>query len=155
MTRRIAFLIGAALAVLAGCTTTQPQGTLAELASVKPDVEEVYLEDGLERAAESYRRYLEETSESARTPEAMRRLARRFGETPPEPGHLLLDPLCRRDHLLAERCRPVSVRIALEERCTECRLGRRKTAGDRGVIDAERTRRGGQRSPAMEREHRP
>jgi len=73
--RRTGFLLCAASAGLAGCATTQPQGTLAELASVQPDVEEVYLEDGLERAAESYRRYLEETSESARTPEAMRRLA--------------------------------------------------------------------------------
>jgi TolA-binding protein len=50
-------------------------GTLAELGAVEPDLDEIYLEDGLERAAESYRRYLEETPESARTPEAMRRLA--------------------------------------------------------------------------------
>jgi len=62
--------------VLAGCATSGPQqGTLAELDKVEADVGEVYLEDGLERAAESYRRYLEETPESARTPEAMRRLA--------------------------------------------------------------------------------
>ncbi len=74
--RRTGYLFGAVAAVLAGCaTTTTEQGTLAELAAVEPDVDEVYLEDGLERAAESYRRYLEETSESARTPEAMRRLA--------------------------------------------------------------------------------
>ena len=75
MIRRIAFLLGAVSAGIAGCTTTTPQGTLAELAAVEPDVDEVYLEDGLERAAESYRRYLEETPETARTPEAMRRLA--------------------------------------------------------------------------------
>ena len=42
---------------------------------VQADVEEIYLEDSLERAAQSYRRYLEETPKSARTPEAMRRLA--------------------------------------------------------------------------------
>ena len=59
----------------AACTTTEQQGTLAELAEVPADVDEVYLEDSLERAAESYRRYLEETPQSARTPEAMRRLA--------------------------------------------------------------------------------
>ena len=75
MIRRIAFLLGAVSAGIAGCTTTTPQGTLAELSAVEPDVDEVYLEDGLERAAESYRRYLEETPETARTPEAMRRLA--------------------------------------------------------------------------------
>ena len=51
------------------------QGTLAELQAVPPDLEEIYLEDGLERAAQSYRRYLAETSENERTPEAMRRLA--------------------------------------------------------------------------------
>jgi len=75
MMRRIAFLIGTASALLSGCATVTEQGTLAELAAVEPDVDEVYLEDGLERAAESYRRYLEETPETARTPEAMRRLA--------------------------------------------------------------------------------
>ena len=60
---------------LAACATTTQQGTLAELNSVPADLDEVQLEDGLERAAQGYRRYLEETSESARTPEAMRRLA--------------------------------------------------------------------------------
>ena len=60
---------------LAACATTSDQGTLAELDNVQADIEEVYLDDGLERAAQSYRRYLEETAESARTPEAMRRLA--------------------------------------------------------------------------------
>ena len=61
---------------LAACSTTvQQQGTLAELEVVEADLEEVYLEDSLERAAQSYRRYLEETPKSARTPEAMRRLA--------------------------------------------------------------------------------
>jgi len=60
---------------LFACATTNNDGTLAELQQVEADTEEVYLDDGLERAADSYRRYLEETSESARTPEAMRRLA--------------------------------------------------------------------------------
>lgn len=61
---------------LAACTTTVEQGgTLAELEAMNPDIEEVYLEDSLDRAAESYRRYLAETEESELTPEAMRRLA--------------------------------------------------------------------------------
>jgi tetratricopeptide (TPR) repeat protein len=60
---------------LVACAVPVQQGTLAQLDAVEPDLDEVYLEDGLERAAESYRRYLEETPESARTPEAMRRLA--------------------------------------------------------------------------------
>ena len=75
MTRRTCML-GSALAILAGCaTTTTDYGTLAELEQVAADLDEVQLEDSLERAAQSYRRYLEETPESAMTPEAMRRLA--------------------------------------------------------------------------------
>jgi TolA-binding protein len=73
--RRIGILVCAVSAGLAGCATVSEQGTLAILDSVQPDVDEVYLEDGLERAAEGYRRYLEETPETSRTPEAMRRLA--------------------------------------------------------------------------------
>ena len=64
------------LAALAACSTSvTQQGTLAELERVEADLNDVYLEDSLERAAQSYRRYLDETNESARTPEAMRRLA--------------------------------------------------------------------------------
>ena len=57
----------------AGCASAPPtEGTLAELAAMPADVEDVYLADSLERAAQSY---LEETPRSALTPEAMRRLA--------------------------------------------------------------------------------
>ena len=72
---RAALLAVGGLGLVACGTTTTRQGTLAELREMEPDVEEVYLEDSLERAAQSYRRYLEETQTSARTPEAMRRLA--------------------------------------------------------------------------------
>ena len=75
MMKRHALIIALASSGLFGCATTSEQGTLAELQQVQADVKDVYLEDSLERAAQSYRRYLEETSESARTPEAMRRLA--------------------------------------------------------------------------------
>jgi len=61
---------------LAACgTATTRHGTLAELERTPADVDEVHLDDSLELAAQSYRRYLEETEESAMTPEAMRRLA--------------------------------------------------------------------------------
>src|SRR5499433_2244443 len=50
-------------------------GTLAELRNVRPDVQEVKVEQGLEQAMQNYRRFLEETPETAMTPEAMRRLA--------------------------------------------------------------------------------
>ena len=58
-----------------GCASVEQRGTLAELGQMEPDVAEIYLDDSLERAAQSYRRYLEETPESELTPEAMRRLA--------------------------------------------------------------------------------
>jgi tetratricopeptide (TPR) repeat protein len=74
--KRIVLTTGIACLGLAACSTTvMQQGTLAELENVQADLSEVYLEDSLERAAQSYRRYLAETSENARTPEAMRRLA--------------------------------------------------------------------------------
>ncbi|MGI9272119.1 MAG: tetratricopeptide repeat protein [Woeseiaceae bacterium] len=72
---RRTILISAAAASLHGCATSSQHGTLSELDTVNADIEEVFLADSLERAADSYRRYLEETPASARTPEAMRRLA--------------------------------------------------------------------------------
>ena len=74
MRRAFIYLSCAGLAACAS-TTIDQSGTLSELVSVPADVEDIEVADGLERAAESYRRYLEETTESARTPEAMRRLA--------------------------------------------------------------------------------
>src|SRR5262245_51588624 len=77
----IPLLLASAFAV--GCasrttTTTKPlptNGTLAELRRVRPDVQDVTVDQGLEQAMEHYRRFLEETPETALTPEAMRRLA--------------------------------------------------------------------------------
>ncbi len=63
-------------ALTSACTTSAVKsGTLGELNAVDADLQDVYLEDSLERAAQSYRQYLAETSQSKRTPEAMRRLA--------------------------------------------------------------------------------
>jgi len=70
-----------ALACGAGCAAhpkTAPittRSTLAELRNVRPDVQDVKVEQGLEQAMANYRRFLEETPETAMTPEAMRRLA--------------------------------------------------------------------------------
>ena len=77
MRRMSRLLLSACLLALASCASApeDTSGTLAELGEVPADVEDVYLEDGLERAEESYRRYLEETPRTRRTPEAMRRLA--------------------------------------------------------------------------------
>ena len=73
--RKIAFLSLATALTSCATQVAKEEGTLAELQQVEADVEDVYLEDSLERAAQSYRQYLEETDKNSRTPEAMRRLA--------------------------------------------------------------------------------
>jgi tetratricopeptide (TPR) repeat protein len=63
-------------ALVAGCAARPGSvGTLAELRTVRPDVEEAKVEQGLDQAMLGYRRFLEETPETQMTPEAMRRLA--------------------------------------------------------------------------------
>jgi hypothetical protein len=66
-------VVGAA--VLAACSSAPPKGTLATLHNVQPDLQDVKVDDGLDTAMQSYQRFLEETPETKRTPEAMRRLA--------------------------------------------------------------------------------
>ncbi|HEX5046294.1 MAG TPA: tetratricopeptide repeat protein [Gammaproteobacteria bacterium] len=79
MTRRalkVTALSGAcAAAFLAGCASDPARNTLADLREVQPDVAEVDVQNSLDLAMASYRRYLEQSSTSAMTPEAMRRLA--------------------------------------------------------------------------------
>jgi tetratricopeptide (TPR) repeat protein len=87
--RRLATTLLLAPALLCGCAA-RPQkvthGTLAELREVSPDVQEAQVEQGLDEAMRHYRRFLEETPDTAMTPEAMRRLAdlqleKQFGAT--------------------------------------------------------------------------
>jgi cellulose synthase operon protein C len=76
--RRLSIPMVLALVFTAGCAKRikqKPVGTLAELHNVKPDVQEVKVEEGLDQAMEHYRRFLKETPESTMSPEAMRRLA--------------------------------------------------------------------------------
>jgi len=76
--RRLATLVMLASTLAVGCavrSARSPAGTLAELREMRPDVEEIPVEQGLQRAMEGYRRYLEEAPETSMTPEAMRRLA--------------------------------------------------------------------------------
>ena len=75
MIRKILVSAFIATVVTACASSAVKTGTLAELGAVEADLNDVYLSDSIERAAQSYRRYLAETPESARTPEAMRRLA--------------------------------------------------------------------------------
>ena len=69
-----------ALAFMAGCAARPNKlggtaGTLAELRNVRPDVQDVKIEQGLDQAMLQYRRFLEDAPVNAMTPEAMRRLA--------------------------------------------------------------------------------
>src|SRR5260370_35814146 len=78
--RGLAIRMGIAPVFIAGCAARPNKplgtaGTLAELRNVRPDVQEVKVEQGLDQAMQQYRRFLKETPETAMTPEAMRRLA--------------------------------------------------------------------------------
>ena len=73
--RRALGILLVATALCAGCATDPDRRTIAELRSVAIEVQEVQVSDGLDRAMQGYRSYLEEAPRSERTPEAMRRLA--------------------------------------------------------------------------------
>ena len=78
--RRLAIPIVIVWVFMVGCAARPIKpvgtaGTLAELRNVRPDVQEVKVEQGLDQAMQHYRRFLEETPDAAMTPEAIRRLA--------------------------------------------------------------------------------
>src|SRR5215475_9495312 len=79
--RRHAIPIVLASAFLAGCAGAAhhrppaAQGTLADLRSVPPDVQEAETKESVEQAMQHYRKFLDETPETPMTPEAIRRLA--------------------------------------------------------------------------------
>ncbi|HWR14918.1 MAG TPA: tetratricopeptide repeat protein [Terriglobales bacterium] len=66
-----------ALAFTIGCAARAKKtpGTLAELHDVRPDIQEVKVEHGLDQALQHYRQFVDETPKTPMTPEAMRRLA--------------------------------------------------------------------------------
>src|SRR2546427_4395901 len=77
---RRSFIIPVVLlaALVVGCAARTPKktvGTLAELHDMRPDMQEVKVEQGLDQAMNQYRRFLDDSPESTMTPEAMRRLA--------------------------------------------------------------------------------
>ena len=75
MTRRLTIPMVLLPALVAGCAARPGKGTLADLHTVRPDLQEAKVEQSLDQAMLGYRRFLEETPETAMTPEAMRRLA--------------------------------------------------------------------------------
>ena len=70
---RLLFIVSYSL--LAACETTNTKGTLASLNDVKFEVKEEKVDSSLEKAMESYQKFLDETPETEMTPEALRRLA--------------------------------------------------------------------------------
>src|SRR5215470_13459959 len=64
------------LPVIAACAhQADRSGTLASLHQVQPDTQEVPVDQGLDRAVQSYGDFLKEAPDSKLAPEAMRRLA--------------------------------------------------------------------------------
>src|SRR6266567_6831000 len=73
--KRILLLVLAIPAILTACQTGGSRETIAQLRNMKIEIKEERIEGGLEKAMQSYQRFLDETPESALTPAAMRRLA--------------------------------------------------------------------------------
>ncbi len=73
--RRARTILLLAPILMAACAGNPDRHTLARLRHVEPEMTEIRIEDGLDKAMLGYREYLEKAPESALTPEAMRRLA--------------------------------------------------------------------------------
>ena len=69
------FLIMFLPVILNSCASISEQGTLAQLRDVEIVLEDEKIVGGIEKAMQSYQQFLEQTPESAMTPEAIRRLA--------------------------------------------------------------------------------
>jgi tetratricopeptide (TPR) repeat protein len=74
MIRKLGF-IGAALLLISGCQSMGGKNTIARLRQRQIDISEVQIQGGLDKAMQSYQRFLEETPDTALAPEAIRRLA--------------------------------------------------------------------------------
>ncbi len=61
--------------LLSACVTSPDKQTLANLENIEVKLQDEVVEGSLEKAMESYQRFLQETPETAMTPEAIRRLA--------------------------------------------------------------------------------
>jgi cellulose synthase operon protein C len=73
--KRILVAVLAIPTLLTACQSGGGRETIAGLRNVKIEIREEAIEGGLEKAMESYQRFLAETPESALTPAAIRRLA--------------------------------------------------------------------------------
>ncbi len=71
----IRFVLLGVTMMMVACQSMNDKGTLARLRHQKIDIKEAAIEGGLEKAMQSYQRFLEETPDAAMAPEAIRRLA--------------------------------------------------------------------------------
>ena len=71
----VAIVLTAYGILVSGCASYGTEGTLGSLRTVEFEIKETVIEGSLDKALESYQRYLEETPETDMTPEAIRRLA--------------------------------------------------------------------------------
>ena len=60
---------------IVSCATDSKHGTIAELENAQIELKDADFADGLDKAMQGYKKFLEETPESQLTPEAIRRLA--------------------------------------------------------------------------------
>lgn len=63
------------IVLLVSCGTSSNKGSIGQLRNTKVDLTDTQIEGGFEKAMQSYQKFLEQTPESAMTPEALRRLA--------------------------------------------------------------------------------
>lgn len=69
------FLAGLLVLMTLACQSMGNRDTIAKLREEKVEIEEIKIEGGLDKAMESYKRFLEETPDSPLAPDAIRRLA--------------------------------------------------------------------------------
>jgi tetratricopeptide (TPR) repeat protein len=89
--KRIRLFIWAVPLFLAACASTGDRDTIARLNHMHIEIKEEKIEGGIEKAMQSYQRFLEDTPDSALTPEAIRRLAdlkieKEYGTFTPDTG---------------------------------------------------------------------
>lgn len=71
---RLSFMVLVAM-LASSCTSNSNKGSIGQLDDVKIDLEDAKVEGGLDKAMQSYQKFLEQAPESSMTPEALRRLA--------------------------------------------------------------------------------
>ncbi len=128
-------MICAAATLVGGCAGNPDRQTLAELRNREPDLREAEIDDGIDRAMEGYRRFLEEAPKSALTPEAMRRLAdlkleKEYGLLEAPTVAAVESKVTDRAEEPAERKDPTESDRAFERRATKALVGDYEDASD-------------------------